>query len=71
LVDVFGGKDLNALIIDPYSGRADLKAKIIKATGTGSFKEDPLRILRAFSFSCMLGFSLDKENSALGQKRKK
>jgi poly(A) polymerase len=70
LVDVFGGKDLNALIIDPYSGRADLKAKIIKATGTGSFKEDPLRILRAFSFSCMLGFSLDKETLRLAKKEK-
>lgn len=70
LGDVFGGQDLNTLIIDPYSGSADIRAKIIKATGPGSFKEDPLRILRAFSFSCALGFSLDKETLRLAKKEK-
>ncbi|MFH1281906.1 MAG: HD domain-containing protein [Candidatus Omnitrophota bacterium] len=70
LVDVFGHQDLDKLIIDPYSGRADLKAKIIKITGPGSFKEDPLRILRAFSFGCTLGFSLDQETLRLAKKEK-
>ncbi len=70
LEEVFGQQDLNSLIIDPYSGRADLKAKIIKITGPGSFKEDPLRILRAFSFSCTLGFSLNKETLRLAKKEK-
>ena len=70
LADVFGHQDLGVLIIDPYSGRADLKAKIIKVTGPGSFKEDPLRILRAFSFSCTLDFSLDKETLRLARKEK-
>ena len=70
LEDVFRQQDLGALIIDPYSGRVDLKAKIIKVTAPGSFKEDPLRILRAFSFSCMLGFSLDKETLRLSKKEK-
>jgi poly(A) polymerase len=70
LGDVFEQQDLETLIIDPYSGRADLKAKIIKATGPGSFKEDPLRILRAFSFSCTLNFSLDKETLRLAKKEK-
>ena len=70
LGEVFSQQDLDALIIDPYSGREDLKAKIIKVTGLGSFKEDPLRILRAFSFSCTLGFSLDKETLRLAKKEK-
>lgn len=70
LEDVFRQQDLGALIIDPYSGRVDLKAKIIKVTAPGSFKEDPLRILRAFSFSCLLGFSLDKETLRLAKKEK-
>jgi tRNA nucleotidyltransferase/poly(A) polymerase len=70
LGEVFSQQDLDTLIIDPYSGRADLKAKIIKVTGPGSFKEDPLRILRAFSFSCTLGFSLDKETLRLAKKEK-
>jgi poly(A) polymerase len=70
LADVFSRQDLSGLIIDPYSGRADLKAKIIKITGAGSFKEDPLRILRAFSFNCTLGFNLDKETLRLAKKEK-
>ena len=70
LGDVFGHQDLSALIIDPYFGRADLKTKVIKVTGSGSFKEDPLRILRAFSFSCTLGFSIDKKTLSLAKKEK-
>ncbi|MBU0547872.1 MAG: HD domain-containing protein [Candidatus Omnitrophica bacterium] len=70
LKDVFNAEDLNALIIDPYCGRADLKRKIIRVSSRNSFKEDPLRILRAFSFSCMLGFSLDKEALRLAKKEK-
>ena len=70
LGDVFSQQDLDALIIDPYSGRADLLAKIIKVTGPDSFKEDPLRILRAFSFSCTLDFSLDQETLRLAKKEK-
>ena len=70
LKDVFSGQDLNALIIDPYSGREDLKRKIIRVCGKNSFKEDPLRILRAFSFSCMLKFNLDKETLCLAKKEK-
>jgi poly(A) polymerase len=68
--DVFDDKDLSALIVDPYSGRVDLKGKIIRVSGKNSFKEDPLRILRAFSFSCMLGFNLDKETLRLAKKEK-
>ncbi|MDD5097995.1 MAG: HD domain-containing protein [Candidatus Omnitrophica bacterium] len=68
--DVFSGKDLNTLIVDPYFGRADLKNKIIRVSGKNSFQEDPLRILRAFSFSCMLGFSLDKETLRLAKDKK-
>jgi poly(A) polymerase len=68
--DVFSGEDLNPLIVDPYSGREDLKKKIIRVSGKNSFKEDPLRILRAFSFSCLLNFSLDKETSRLAKKEK-
>ena len=70
LRDVFAPGDLSVLIIDPYHGREDLTAKLIKVTGKNSFREDPLRILRAFSFSCMLGFSLDRETLRLAKKEK-
>jgi poly(A) polymerase len=70
LKDIFIAKDLSSLIIDPYSGRSDLRRKVIKATGRNSFKEDPLRILRAFSFSCILKFSLDRETLRLAKKER-
>ncbi len=70
LGDVFSQQDLESLIIDPYGGRADLQARIIKITGPGSFREDALRILRAFSFSCLLGFSLDPETLVSAKKEK-
>jgi len=70
LENVFSGKDLSALIIDPYSGKDDLGRKIIRVTGKNSFRDDPLRILRAFSFSCMLDFNLDKETLRLAKKEK-
>ncbi len=70
LAHVFSNEDLNSLIIDPYLGREDIKRKIIKVTGKNSFKEDPLRILRAFSFSCMFGFNLDQETLRLAKKEK-
>jgi len=70
LEDVFKDKDLTGRIIDPYSGRLDLQKKIIRMTQKSAFREDTLRILRAFSFSCLPGFTLDKEALALAKKEK-
>lgn len=70
LGDVFSGQDLGALIVDPYAARKDLKARIIRVTGADSFSEDPLRILRAFSFSCILGFEVDALTLRLAKKEK-
>ena len=52
------GKDLSACLIDPYGSRLDIKARIVKPVSNLSFKEDPLRILRAFSFASMLKFEI-------------
>lgn len=70
LKDLFGGQDLEPLIIDPCSGKKDIKAKIIKITGPGSFREDPLRILRAFSLSCIFRCDVDKETLRLAKKER-
>lgn len=53
-------ENLNDFLIDPYQGRQDLKSKIIRTVNKKGFDDDPLRILRAFSFSAMLGFTIDK-----------
>lgn len=52
---------LTEIIIDPYGGLRDLKAKIIRMADKNAFREDPLRLLRAFSLSCSLNFKIDKD----------
>lgn len=60
-------KDLQDFLIDPYRGRRDLKRKIIKVVNIKAFAEDPLRILRAFSLACILGFKIDRETLRLAR----
>ncbi|MDD4980647.1 MAG: HD domain-containing protein [Candidatus Omnitrophica bacterium] len=52
---------LEELLIDPYQGREDLKARIIRLVNEKAFDEDPLRLLRAFSLAATLGFKIDKD----------
>ena len=51
----------NTDIIDPFDGRIDLEAKVIRAVGnpTLRFREDALRLLRAVRFAAELGFSIE------------
>ncbi len=70
LGDVFGAKDLSLILIDLYEARVDLKKKLIRIVNEKSFQEDPLRILRAFSFASILGFEIDKTTLALAKKEK-
>ena len=58
-------EDLDGLLIDPYGGKQDLKLKTIRAVNKKGFDEDPLRILRAYSFSATLGFKIEKETLQL------
>lgn len=53
-------------IVDPYGGLGDIEKKVIKAVGQAEtkFKEDPLRILRAFRFVATLGFDIDEDTLA-------
>ncbi len=53
-------KDFN--IIDPFSGREDIKNKIIRCVGNPEkrFSEDALRIMRALRFSSTLSFRIDE-----------
>lgn len=51
----------NRGILDPYHGKHDLEAHLIRCVGDPSarFSEDALRILRALRFASQLGFELD------------
>lgn len=48
-------------LVDPFGGRADLKAGLIRAVGAplDRFNEDGLRALRACRFAAQLGFDIE------------
>jgi hypothetical protein len=50
---------------DPYSGRADLDAKLIRAVSPTVFTDDPLRLMRAARLEDELGFQLEPETERL------
>jgi tRNA nucleotidyltransferase (CCA-adding enzyme) len=49
--------------LDPFGGRADLAAGVVRAVGDAAqrFLEDRLRILRALRFAAVLGFEIEPE----------
>jgi poly(A) polymerase len=58
---------LSGEIIDPYGGRRDLEAGLIRAVGDDPerrFDEDPLRLLRAVRFAVQLGFTIEERTAA-------
>lgn len=52
--------------IDPFGGRADLTARLLRCVGEPDrrFAEDALRMLRAVRFSARLGFAIEEETAA-------
>lgn len=62
---------LHNLLIDPCGGRKDLGMRIIRAVNKDTFIEDPLRVLRAFSFSAVLGFKIEDQTQKLARKARK
>jgi tRNA nucleotidyltransferase (CCA-adding enzyme) len=51
---------------DPFSGAADLEARVIRAVGDAElrFREDYLRILRAIRFAARFGFEIERDTWA-------
>jgi tRNA nucleotidyltransferase/poly(A) polymerase len=48
-------------VVDPLNGRADLEARRLRMVSPQSFREDPLRLVRALRFVSQLGFEPDEE----------
>ena len=50
-------------IIDPFGGLEDIENRVIRCVGVPDerFKEDALRMFRAFRFSARLGFEIERE----------
>lgn len=57
--------DLHSCLIDPYAGREDLKAGLVRIVNKQSFDEDPLRILRAFSMAAVFDMRIEKQTLRL------
>lgn len=55
---------LTGEILDFFGGREDLQAGVIRHVSDRTFGEDPLRVLRAASFSARFGFSIAPETRA-------
>jgi Poly A polymerase head domain len=51
--------------VDPFSGRDDLAAKLVRAVDVRVFKRDPLRLLRGVRFEDELGFVLERRTERL------
>lgn len=52
---------LSGEIIDQFGGIEDLKKRVIHCVDKESFKEDPLRVLRAAQFASRLNFNISDE----------
>ncbi|MCB4790938.1 MAG: HD domain-containing protein [Elusimicrobia bacterium] len=56
-------------LIDPFNGIGDFKKGLIRMTSTNSFKDDPLRLLRAFRFAAELQFKIEPKTGTLIKKQ--
>ena len=52
-------------LIDPYGGRADLEAGLLRVLHRGSFADDPTRALRAARYAARFGFEPEPGTAAL------
>jgi putative nucleotidyltransferase with HDIG domain len=48
-------------LVDPLEGKKDIKKKLIRITNPNSFRDDPLRMLRAVQFAARFEFELEGE----------
>jgi tRNA nucleotidyltransferase (CCA-adding enzyme) len=54
-------QDLSAKrLVDPLGGKEDIKKRLIRITNPNSFRDDPLRMLRAVQFAARFEFDLEK-----------
>lgn len=50
---------------DPFNGRGDLEARVLRAVDPATFAEDSLRVLRAVQFAARFEFTLDPGTAEL------
>ncbi len=60
----FDGDWTAAAIIDPFDGRRDLSAKVLRMVSPQAFADDPLRLLRGIRLAAELGLELEPATQA-------
>lgn len=56
---------LTGEVIDPFNGRADLEARLLRMVDARTFGEDSLRVLRALQFAARFTLTIDPDTAAL------
>ncbi|HEY0080158.1 MAG TPA: HD domain-containing protein [Pyrinomonadaceae bacterium] len=56
---------LEAEIIDPFRGRDDIRARLLRAVSRDTFAEDSLRVLRAAQFAARFEFQIEPDTVEL------
>jgi tRNA nucleotidyltransferase (CCA-adding enzyme) len=56
---------LTGELIDPFGGRADMGAKLLRAVAPETFVEDSLRVLRAAQFAARFRFEVEEKTAEL------
>ena len=51
-------------LLDPAGGRRDLAAKKVRMVAGDIFRQDPVRLIRAYRMAACLGFTIDKNTEA-------
>jgi poly(A) polymerase len=65
-VNAMARDPLTGALIDPFGGRADMEARLLRAVGDEPekrFDEDPLRMLRAVRFAAQLDFTIEPKTA--------
>ena len=52
-------------MVDPFDGRRDLEARLLRAVDPRTFADDSLRVLRALQFAARFEFTIDDATKAL------
>jgi tRNA nucleotidyltransferase (CCA-adding enzyme) len=58
---------LSGELFDPFDGRSDIKARMLRAVSATTFGEDSLRVLRAAQFAARFEFEIEEKTLALCQ----
>ncbi len=56
---------LTGAIVDPFEGRRDLEARVLRVVDSATFADDSLRVLRALQFAARFELTLDEGTKSL------